>query len=398
MKYEVIGWTHCGNSMYPQHKDITACVDAAVIRELQKHNYCFGGDKHENFCPVLNDGTYVSYSWRGWGRIMAMARGENNDDGYAYSLYYMDSLIDPAIRKTPKFCEVDDKLIVPKEALVETHVMHLSGEMFKAVKDGTKTVEIRLFDDKRKLVDIGDYIEFCNCENEDERVKKRVADLVIEPTFEELFSHDVYKGNKQWVEALRFTPKSLGAEENADLDLLVEGMYKLYSKEQEEKHGVMAFILEQPNHDCRTYLKVWTGTTGSYEIYLDRLSKTDIKSPEYRQMEDDRFDMDKIENALREIDGKLKIVRLAEYFTVEMNKEYDVDVNVMLRKTLEKLFGKEELLKEMQYKFCLDMTLEIVTTLSRDTEEPNQCLSIDRDIIEFLHKANLRLQISYSVV
>ena len=27
MKYEVIGWTYCGNDMYPPHNDITASVD-----------------------------------------------------------------------------------------------------------------------------------------------------------------------------------------------------------------------------------------------------------------------------------------------------------------------------------------------------------------------------------
>ena len=227
MKYEVIGWTYCGTCKYPPHKHITACVDAAVIKEIQKYNFCFGGDRHEDYCPVLNDGTYVSYSWRGWGRIMAMARGEFEE--YSYARYYMDSGIPPSLRKTPPFDNVGEMSIVPKETLMETHVMHLSEDMFEAVKAGTKTVEIRLFDEKRKLVDIGDFIEFRNLKNEEERVKRRVADLFIESSFEELFAHEVYKGDSKWEEDLRFSPQSLGAPAHSTADSLSEGMYKDYS-------------------------------------------------------------------------------------------------------------------------------------------------------------------------
>ena len=243
MKYEVIGWTYGGTQVYPQHKCITACVDAAIIKEIRRHGYFFGGDVHEDYCPVLNDGTSVSYSWRGWGRIMALAHG--NEDELGYMIAYMDDLIDPAVRKRPERGKVDNGRIVPKETLPETFVMHLNDDMFEAVKAGTKTVEIRLFDDKRKLVDIGDYIEFRKASDENARVKRRVADFDIWETFEELFETEEYLGDCKWAKRLRYTPEQVGSPANATAEEMAAAMYKIYDKAQVEKYGVMAFVLEE---------------------------------------------------------------------------------------------------------------------------------------------------------
>ena len=38
--------------------------------------------------------------------------------------------------------------------------MKLNNEPFNLIKNGTKTVELRLNDEKRKLLNIGDKIEF----------------------------------------------------------------------------------------------------------------------------------------------------------------------------------------------------------------------------------------------
>ena len=39
------------------------------------------------------------------------------------------------------------------------HKMKLNESPFERIKDGTKTIEFRLYDDKRKKVKIGDEIE-----------------------------------------------------------------------------------------------------------------------------------------------------------------------------------------------------------------------------------------------
>lgn len=393
MKYEVIGWTHCGSQTYPPHGDITACVDEAIIKEIRKYGYLFGGDRHEDYCPVLNDGTYVSYSWRGWGRIMALAY--NVEGECAYMCGYMDSMIKPAARKYPPNGLPDDSRIVPKETLAETFAMHLSDDMFEKMQEGTKTVEIRLFDEKRKKVDIGDYIEFRKQSNEEERIKMRVADLDIWETFEEAFGRSYYENGKR-VEALRFSASSLGFSEAADVKELVAGMRKYYSKEQEREHGVIAFVLEKPRHACRTELKIRMDSPEGENMYNEKLCDENLSEEEFSRLIDEHFDSFKLDDALGEVaDG---FENHWQWFIYGHNEDYDVDVNVMLRKTLEGLFGKEEAIKAVRDRFCIDMTLEIFAVLAKDSEEPTPYLSPERDIIEFLHKSGVRLRLGYCVV
>lgn len=241
MRYEVIGWTDCEITEYPKHKYITAPVDAVIIEEIRKYGYLFGGDAHERYCPVLNDGTYVRYSWRGWGRIMALAHGHNGD--MDYMMAYMDEMIDPELRKYPKAEEIDDSRIVLKENLTDTFVMHLSDTMFQAIQEGTKTVEVRLYDDKRHQIDIGDYIEFYRNNRRDTCVKMRVIDLRIKRTFKELFKRDIDLVNTE----MYFSPEQLGFPEKSTIHSLVQEMYKYYTKDQERKYGVVAILLEKLN-------------------------------------------------------------------------------------------------------------------------------------------------------
>ncbi|MDE6240827.1 MAG: hypothetical protein K2M08_00210 [Anaeroplasmataceae bacterium] len=240
MRYEIIGWVDSEECDYPKHKDITAPVDAVIIKEIRNHGYFFGGDAHERFCPLLNDGTYVRYSWRGWGRVMALAHEGKEMD---YMMAYMDDMIDPSDRKYPEPKDIDDSRIAPKESLAEIFGMHLNEDMFYAMKEGIKTVEVRLFDDKSKLVDIGDYIEFFKNNEDKDGIKMRVIDLRIEQTFQQVFERNIDVLHTE----LYFTPQQLGAPEQSTIETLVKGMYKYYTKEQEKKYGVIAFILGK-NH------------------------------------------------------------------------------------------------------------------------------------------------------
>ena len=68
------------------------------------------------------------------------------------------------------------------------HVMKLKNEPFQKIKSGQKTVELRLFDNKRRQLDIGDDIIFTNLSNADERLAVRVKALYRYASFEELFN------------------------------------------------------------------------------------------------------------------------------------------------------------------------------------------------------------------
>ena len=79
------------------------------------------------------------------------------------------------------------------------------------------------------------------------------------------------------------------------------------------------------------------------------------------------------------------------------NDEFNIDINEMVRVTLKDLFGKEEILLSLKEKYALEYYLERVPTLEADSERPNQCLSLDFDIIEFLYKTRTRDDLDYYV-
>ena len=65
------------------------------------------------------------------------------------------------------------------------HEMGLQPKYFDYIKNGTKRIELRLFDEKRQRIRLGDTIEFTNPDGETLAVK--VVGLLRYGSFEELF-------------------------------------------------------------------------------------------------------------------------------------------------------------------------------------------------------------------
>ncbi len=102
------------------------------------------------------------------------------------------------------------------------HNMKLNTEPFTKIKNGTKTIELRLYDEKRKLLHIGDVIEFTNIVTL-EKIAVIVDDLYKYANFEDLYKeHD---------------KKDLGYSENEIAD--PHDMEQYYSKEEQAKYGVL---------------------------------------------------------------------------------------------------------------------------------------------------------------
>lgn len=100
--------------------------------------------------------------------------------------------------------------------------MKLNDDAFKLVQEGTKTVELRLNDEKRKLIKIGDFIEFKNNKTS-EKLDVIVTGLHKYECFEELYKH--------------FDKVSMGYRVNEEAD--PDDMNSYYSKEVQEKYGVV---------------------------------------------------------------------------------------------------------------------------------------------------------------
>ncbi|MBQ3099425.1 MAG: ASCH domain-containing protein [Clostridia bacterium] len=67
-----------------------------------------------------------------------------------------------------------------------THAMRLDPSPFEMIKSGQKTIELRLFDEKRRQVKIGDDVVFTNTAT-GETLCKRVAGLHLFNNFDELY-------------------------------------------------------------------------------------------------------------------------------------------------------------------------------------------------------------------
>ena len=52
-------------------------------------------------------------------------------------------------------------------------ILHLDNKPFESIKNGTKTIEMRLFDEKRRLLKENDIIEFIN-RTTNESIKAKV--------------------------------------------------------------------------------------------------------------------------------------------------------------------------------------------------------------------------------
>ena len=68
------------------------------------------------------------------------------------------------------------------------HTMNLHNEPFNKIKGGTKTVEMRLFDERRKGINIGDTILFTN-NTTGEKLAVQVTNMQAFANFEELYEN-----------------------------------------------------------------------------------------------------------------------------------------------------------------------------------------------------------------
>ena len=99
------------------------------------------------------------------------------------------------------------------------HKMKLKESPFEEIKNGTKTIEFRLYDEKRQKVKVGDQIEFSKLPDLQEKILVEVVELCRENTFEKLF-------------------RKLYSDEE-EIKRKTKLMYKYYSSEKEKQYGVV---------------------------------------------------------------------------------------------------------------------------------------------------------------
>ncbi len=104
-----------------------------------------------------------------------------------------------------------------------THYMKLQNHPFFQIYRGEKTVELRLYDEKRKLIRVGDEIVFVNVLT-NERLRTEVTALYPSSSFEHLFE--------------TISPTRAGFTRESGTDPL-QTMHSIYSMEQILTYGVL---------------------------------------------------------------------------------------------------------------------------------------------------------------
>lgn len=105
-----------------------------------------------------------------------------------------------------------------------THQLTLATEPFNAITSGNKTIESRLYDEKRQKIQIGDQITFTNRDNSSQTATVRVIGLLRYATFHDLFSHN--------------DPRKFGGESVEWLENQINEFYSLHDQKQNGIIGI----------------------------------------------------------------------------------------------------------------------------------------------------------------
>ena len=104
-------------------------------------------------------------------------------------------------------------------------VVHLHPEIFDIVKTGSKNVEVRINDEKRRQLKVGDTLIFLKRPDDKEEIKAVVTSL------------DYYDNFKELVDNYEMKRLYLGSYSK---EMFLDELAKFYTLEEQEKYGVVA--------------------------------------------------------------------------------------------------------------------------------------------------------------
>ena len=110
-----------------------------------------------------------------------------------------------------------------------THEMKLQPKYFDYILNGTKRIEIRLNDEKRKKIKLGNKIKFLKEIDLKESFEAQVIGLLKYNSFEEL---------------LRDYDISILSDANMTKDELISTLEQFYTKEKQKQYGVLGIRIE----------------------------------------------------------------------------------------------------------------------------------------------------------
>ena len=110
------------------------------------------------------------------------------------------------------------------------HEMSLNPEPFEKIKKGEKTIEIRLYDEKRRSVALGDTVVFSKLPEKTEKLRVEVVGLSVFKSFRDLFSN--------------FDKSKFGHCSVLSIEDQIKRQREHYSEEAERQNGVVGIHIK----------------------------------------------------------------------------------------------------------------------------------------------------------
>ena len=117
-----------------------------------------------------------------------------------------------------------------------THYLNLRPRPFSMIADGTKTIELRLLDEKRKRISVGDTLIFANTDDTACTIECKVKALYTFKNFTQLY-------RSLPLDKCGYLPRELPTASPEDMD-------EYYSLEKQKQYGVVGIELELTKHNA----------------------------------------------------------------------------------------------------------------------------------------------------
>ncbi len=148
-----------------------------------------------------------------------------------------------------------------------THYMKLNPEPFDKIASGKKTIELRLYDEKRKLVRPADEIVFTHIRNPYRSISVIVDSVITAASFESLFKH--------------ISLVDCGYEEKEINGSIHLDMNQYYSEEKQRQYGVVGIRFSKNTKRSLTNVHVPYDEVEAY--LMESITKSVTQTPEVNE-------------------------------------------------------------------------------------------------------------------
>jgi len=109
------------------------------------------------------------------------------------------------------------------------HAMKLTPISFEQIVEGSKTLEVRVYDEKRRNFNVGDTVIFSKLPDKTETIEKTIIGITIFKDFKTMFEN---------VDGVKAGWTIVDTPEKMEKDLTI-----YYTKEEVDKYGVIGIFI-----------------------------------------------------------------------------------------------------------------------------------------------------------